>query len=263
VLTVTADDGSEVKAYDEGAGPPILIVHPGLDDGRSYKRVASRLAGRFRVVRVLRPLYRLDRPGGCSIGYEVDHVLAVAKKLPQPMLLFGHSSGAIIALEALVASPDLFAGAVIYEPPLVVGPPLGGDAATRAQAALKAGKPSQAMTIFARDVVGVPAAMARLSSLFIAAIPRYRGLIPRQLDDLDAIDALGYRLDAYAGLELPMVLIAGDRSPAHLRERLDALGRAVPHAERVVLHGRGHDANVRAPGDLARIIERQADKVLS
>jgi hypothetical protein len=44
MLTTTAQDGAEVKAYDEGAGLPILIVHPGLDDGRSYQRVAAKLA---------------------------------------------------------------------------------------------------------------------------------------------------------------------------------------------------------------------------
>lgn len=263
MLTLKADDGSEVRAYDEGTGRPILIVHPGLDDGRSYKRVASRLTGRFRVVRLVRPQYRLDLPGGCSIGQEVDHVLAVAKTVAQPMMVFGHSSGGVVALESIAASPASFAGAVIYEPPLVVGPPLGGVAAAKARDALTAGKPGKAMTIFVRDIVGVPAPMARISSTFVAAIPRYRALIPRQLDDVDALDALGCRLDTYAGLDLPVVLVGGDRSPAHLGQRLDALQHALPRAERVALRRRGHDANFRAPGELARIIESLAEKVLS
>jgi pimeloyl-ACP methyl ester carboxylesterase len=262
LLTTTTADGSRAKAHDEGAGPPIVIVHPGLDDGSSYKRVASRLTDRFRVVRVMRPLYRRDLPGGCLIPVEAEHVVAVAKAIGQPSLLFGHSSGAVVALESLVAAPECFVGGIVYEPPLVTGPPIGGQAAARGRACLDAGKRARAMTIFARDVVGVPGSAARVSSVFIAAIPRFRRLIRRQFDDVDALDALGCRLDAYATIELPMVLIGGDRSPVHLLKRLDALGAVLPHSERVVLRGRAHDANFRAPGELAGIIASAADKLL-
>jgi alpha-beta hydrolase superfamily lysophospholipase len=37
--------------------------------------------------------------------------------------LAGHSSGAVVALEALAAEPGVFAGAVLYEPPVATGPP--------------------------------------------------------------------------------------------------------------------------------------------
>ena len=37
-----------------------------------------------------------------------------------PVFLFGHSSGGTAALEALVASQSSFAGAMIYEPALVI-----------------------------------------------------------------------------------------------------------------------------------------------
>ena len=263
LLTAIAPDGSEARAFDEGTGPPVIIVHPGLDDGRSYKRVAAKLKDRHRVVRVMRPLYRLDLPGGDLIPDEVAHVLALADAIGEPSLLFGHSSGAVVALESLVTSPDHFVGGIVYEPPLVTGAPLGGEAAARGRAALDAGKHAQAMTIFARDVVGVPARGARVSSAFIAALPRFRRLIRRQFDDVDALDALGCRLDAYATIELPMVLIGGDKSPAHLLERLAALKSALPNSDQVVLHGRGHDANFFAPGELARIISSTADAVLS
>jgi pimeloyl-ACP methyl ester carboxylesterase len=263
VLVTTADDQSEVRAYDEGSGPPIIIVHPGLDDGRSYKRVAAKLSGDDRVLRLVRRQYRLDLPGGCSIGQEVSHVLALAAVAERPSLLFGHSSGAVVALEALIASPSSFVGAVLYEPPLVIGPPLGGDAGQRARAALSAGKRRQAMTIFLGEIVGFPASQAPLAAVFVASNPRYRNLIPRQFDDTDAMDSLGCRLDAYAGLDLPIVLVGGERSPAHQAERLDALQARLPNAERIVMTGRGHDAHVKAPGEVARIIKSTASRLLS
>jgi len=237
---------------------------PGMDDGRSWGKVAARLAPRFRVVRLHRRQYRLDIVTGspCTIDQEVDDVLAVAKVIGEPMLVVGHSSGGVVALEAMVASPSTFPGAVIYEPPVVIGPPLGGEALQRARAAMAAGKAGKAITIFMRDIVGIPPLVARLAGMFVAIQPRWRKFVPRQLDDVEAIDQLGVRLDAYARIEVPNVLLGGDHSPARLGKRLDALARALPRAEKVVLRGQGHGANQRAPGEVARIIETLADKVL-
>ncbi len=56
-----AADGTNVQAYDEGVGPVILIVHPGMDDGASWAKVAAGLSDRYRVLRVRRRQYRFDR----------------------------------------------------------------------------------------------------------------------------------------------------------------------------------------------------------
>jgi pimeloyl-ACP methyl ester carboxylesterase len=264
MITTTSADGTSVRAADQGRGPVILIVHPGTDDGRSWRKVAARLAPRFRVVRLRRRQYRLDITAGlpCTIAQEAGDVLALAKVIGEPMLIVGHSSGGVVALEALAASPATFPGAVLYEPPVVTGPPLGGDAVGRAEAAIAAGRPGRAMTIFLRDVVQVPAPAARLAGTVMAVHPSWRALIPRQIDDAAAINQLGVRLDAYARIEVPVVLLGGERSPAHLGARLDALAGALPHAERVVLPRQGHGAHLRAPGDVARVIASLADRVL-
>lgn len=266
MLTTTSADGTEVRAIDEGQGPVILVVHPGLDDGRSWDGVAARLAGRFRVLRLHRRRYRLDLSGDppCSIAQEATDVVAVAEEVGEPVLLVGHSSGAVVALEALVAVPAAFAGAVLYEPPVVTGPPLGGDTnmVQRAEAAIAAGRPGRAIAIFHRDLALVSPLAARLVGMVVAVDRRMGALAPRQIDDVAAINRLGVRLDAYARIELPVVLLGGDRSPAHLGERLDALARALPRAEPVVLHGQGHNANRGAPDQVARVVETLADKVL-
>jgi pimeloyl-ACP methyl ester carboxylesterase len=266
MVTTTSADGTDVRAIDQGQGPVILIVHPGLDDGRSWEKVAARLAGRFRVVRLHRRRYRLDLPGGrpCSITQEADDVAAVAEAIGEPLLLVGHSSGAVVALEALVAAPAAFAGAVLYEPPIVIGPPLGGETHTlqRAEAAIAAGRPGRAIAIFLRDLALLPPLIARLVGVFVANDHRMRALAPRQIDDVAAINQLGVRLDTYERIDVPVVLVGGDRSPAHLGERLDALARALPRAEPVVLHGQGHNANLGAPDQIARVVGTLADQVL-
>ncbi|MBF8192028.1 alpha/beta hydrolase [Nonomuraea sp. K274] len=267
MIKTSAADGTEARAIDEGSGPVILVLHPGLDDGASWGKVAALLAPRHRVVRVHRRRYRLDLDGAsCTIEQEVEHVLAVVRAIGGgPMPVAAHSSGAVIALEAMLAAPSAFAGALLYEPPVVIGAPLGGphgEIHARARAALAAGKPGKALQIFVRDTVGVPAWTALLIRAFVSVEPRLRALVPGQIEDNAAIDTLGIRLDAYAGIDVPMVLLGGDRSPAHLGERLDALARVLPQAERVVLHGEGHGAHARAPGQVAATIEKLAARVL-
>lgn len=261
--TTISTDGTDVRGYDQGSGPAIVMLGPGLDDGTRGKRLATTLAGRFRVLRLRRRQYRLDLGSvPCSIAQEVEDVLAVAGRAGEPVVLYGHSSGGVVALEAMAASPPSFAGAVIFEPPVVTGAPLGGEVITQARDAIAAGKPGTAMAIFMTHTVGLPSWQATLAGKFTALMPRYRRLVPGQINDLAAIDELGVRLDTYAKITAPTVLLGGDRSPAHLADRLDALNQVMPRAERVVMSKRDHGADVKATKEVARIIETLADKVL-
>lgn len=261
-------DGADVRGYDEGRGRTVVLLGPGLDDGTRTRKLARILAQRFRVVRLHRRQYRLDLKsaarGAYSISREVDDAVAVARDAGEPVLVYGHSSGAVVALEALVGAPALFAGAVIYEPPTVIGTPLagaGGAVLARARAALSAGRVGKAMEIFAGEVVGLPSWQAWAAGMVTGLIPRYRRLAACQLDDVEAIDRLGVRLDAYAQVTVPTLLLGGDKSPANLVERLDALERVLPDAERVVMRGRDHGADVKAAREVAGIVTGFADRV--
>lgn len=274
MLTTTSADGTSVRAYDQGHGPAIVLLGPGLDDGTRCRRLAKLLATRFRVVRLHRRQYRLDlkadpklRSAPCAVADEVQDVLAVVRAIGAPVVLYGHSDGGVVALEALAASPSAFVGGVIFEPAAVIGPPLsgeGGRVLTQARAALAAGRPGKAIAIFSRGAVGLPRWQAWLAGLGVAVVPRYRRLVGCQLDSLEALDQLGVRLDTYATINVPTVLLGGGskRNPAHMAERLDAIQRVLPHAQRVVMPKRDHGADLKHPKDVARVIETLADKVL-
>jgi pimeloyl-ACP methyl ester carboxylesterase len=245
---------------EEGMGCPILVLHGGMGDIQSWAGVTDRLRDRFRAVRVARRQYRLDVPRKVTMADETAEVLAAAATLDRPVVV-GHSSGAVLALEALAARPDLFAGAVLYEPPLVVDRPLGGEALGRARRALAAGRPGSAFAIFLREIAGLRGPMVPLAKF---AMNRQGGEIgakvERQLDDNDAIDALGNRLDAYSKIDVPVLLLTGDRSPRHLHERLTALQAVLPDPRRVTMHGQGHTAERSAPGRVAEIVARFVDQ---
>jgi pimeloyl-ACP methyl ester carboxylesterase len=132
----------------------------------------------------------------------------------------------------------------------------------RAQDALRAHRTGRALTIFFRDVVGVPASTAALSGSVLGLLPHWRALAARQIADLAAIDDVGVALDRYAAIDVPVVLLTGDRSRPHLGRRTRALAEAIPRARTVLLRGHGHDANRRAPAEVATEIEALAQAVL-
>jgi pimeloyl-ACP methyl ester carboxylesterase len=273
VDSATSADGTDVRCYVQGSGPAVLIVGPGLDDGTRTKRLSGVLAARFRVLRLRRRQYRLDlktATGATGAAYpvaqEVDDVLTVARAIGPPVILYGHSSGGVVALEALVAAPTAFAGAVIFEPAAALDEPLAGErgeVVTRGRAAIAVGRPGKAMAIFFARSVGLPRWQARLAATATALIPHYRRLVSCQIDDLEAMDRLGHRRSAYARITVPTVLLGGDRSPARISARLGALDRRMPGAQRVVLHNRDHGADRKAPEEVARVIAAHADAVLS
>jgi pimeloyl-ACP methyl ester carboxylesterase len=264
-VQVISADGTRVGVLSTGQGAPILIVHPGSSGVSSWAAVADRLSLRFRVLRIARRLYAGSPRPGHTMAAEVDDVLAVAELAastgPPPMVV-GHSSGAIVALEAARTAPAAFAGMLLYEPPVAVNRPLGGDALVRARAALAAGRPGRAMAIHLREIVQVPWPTVAALRLAPSAWRRLRAFAPAQIADDEAIESLGVGLHRYAGLNVAACLLGGARSPKNLRQRLDALGHALPRAETVILRRHGHAAHLTAAIEVAWVVEDFADTVL-
>jgi pimeloyl-ACP methyl ester carboxylesterase len=280
-LLVPGPGGHPVPVTDEGQGPAVLLLHSGSADRSSWARVAAELAGRFRVLRFDRWTYRDGHadaaPSGAeTMAAEVADVLAVVaaarrsagnpKGVPRSIgerpLLVGHSSGAVVALESALADPSAFRAMVLYEPPVAADEPLGGDALRRARAALDAGDPDRAITIHMREIAGAGRAMVAGLRRLPPVWQVIRGHAAAQIADDEAIESLGVGLGRYARLDLPVLLLGGDRSPAHMRARLDALAAVLPRLEEVViLEGQGHMANLRAPGEVARVIAAFADRL--
>lgn len=250
----------ELGARDEGTGRPILILHGGMGDASSWKQVTDHLHDRYRTVRAHRRQYRLDVPRKVTVADEVAETTALARSLtsppgeaqPKPVLI-GHSSGAVLALETLVADPGLFGAAVLYEPPLILDSDPHRTA--EARAALAAGKVGKAWYLFVHDIAGLRSPFITAARFVIGMQgEKMAPIVERQLDDHDALESLGNRLDAYRAIDVPVLLIAGDRSPHYLIESLDSLEKALPRATRVKLPGQGHNAERTGPAQLATAI---------
>jgi pimeloyl-ACP methyl ester carboxylesterase len=286
MLTTTSADGTNVQAIDEGQGRPVVMVGPGFDyQGQQNKKLAKVLAKDCRVLRILRRTYRVDLKTDVKMAkprvtaaQEVADIEAVVKAIGGgPVVLYGHSSGAVIALEALVASPAFYAGAVIFEPAAVIDKdkPLGdANFYKECNALLAAGKPAKAISKFLAGPIRMNPFPAKMAGLSMAIVKRYRALIPCQINDGEVMDAVGEHLDAYAQIQVPVVMLGGDinpdrlttsnpnKNPAHIGERLNAVTKVLPNAEQVIMPGQSHSAHRRAPKEVARVIKSLADKVL-
>ena len=153
---------------------------------------------------------------------------------------------------------------VLYEPPVAVTEPVGGEALRRAREALDAGDPDRAIVIHLRDIVRMPAALIAL----IRVVPPVRRAMSRfaagQIADDEALESLGVGLGAYGRITTPVLLLGGAKSPDHLRRRLEALGEVLPTVDSVVIMPKqGHIANVRAPEEVATIISEFARRILT
>lgn len=254
-----AGPSGAVSVVEQGAGPTVLIVHGGSGDVTAWAPVAERLAGGFRVLRYTRPIYRLDPPpnGARAALAEVADVLAVARWASAPVLLVGHSSGAVVALEAVLAAPATFRGLALYEPPLdVTHSPAGADALRRARAALDAGSPAEAMGIHLTDLVGMPVDLVDRILAYPEARAFFVGFAAGQIADNEMLDALPEGMDRFATVALPTLLICGENSPAHLLDRSRALADALPHPpQQVVLAGQAHGAQREDPDAVAAAIQ--------
>ncbi|MFD7491007.1 alpha/beta fold hydrolase [Streptomyces sp. NPDC059832] len=263
-LLASSDDLRPITAFDDGSGPNLLVVHPGGGDATTWNSVTRHLADDYRVVRIHRRIYA---PGAeialpHSMAVEAADIVAVAELLDSPVLLVGHSSGAVAALEAALLAPTAFAGLFLYEPPMPTRELLAGEAGARARAALDAGDPVEAMRIHMRDIVRMPANTVDAMFADRQVQAAFAAYAPAQIADDEAIDALGVGIDRFANIETPTSLIEGDLSPAHLRERLADLAATLPNARTVTLADQGHIAHLTAPDTLANAIRDMAEQVL-
>jgi pimeloyl-ACP methyl ester carboxylesterase len=260
-LLARSYDGVPVTALDEGGGPTtLLVVHPGGGGAATWDGVSQLLAGDFRVVRIRRRIYvsgaDLARPH--SMAVEVADIQAIAGLLKPPVILVGHSSGAVAALEAALAAPSSCAGMLLYEPPMPTTSLIAGAAGQRARAALDAGDPAEAMRIHMRDIVRVPAPAVEAMFGNPGVRAAFAAYAAAQITDNEAIDALGIGIERFRALKTPATLVEGDLSPAHLRERVADLALTLPGARIVTLAGQGHTAHLTAPGVLADTIRDMA-----
>ncbi|HVV26219.1 MAG TPA: alpha/beta hydrolase [Candidatus Saccharimonadales bacterium] len=117
------------KPLDVGAGQPVIFLHGVGKTGHTWQHVVARLAHRpYRLV-AFDLLGFGASPKPAWILYDIDDhagtVIAAIEKIndKRPVILVGHSLGALVALRIARRRPDLVRHLVLYEMPLYEGLP--------------------------------------------------------------------------------------------------------------------------------------------
>ena len=111
--------GGELIADVEGNGPPVVLVHAGVCDGRQWEAVAQRLLRRATVVRYDRRGFgRSAKTKRGRFSSALDLIELLDGLRLERVVACGSSAGAEAVLEAAVVAPERFARLVLLSPPL-------------------------------------------------------------------------------------------------------------------------------------------------
>ena len=243
--TTKSADGT-VIAYDRtGDGPPLVVVLGAFCDRKSFVPPAS-LADRFTVC-------CYDRRGrggsGDSQPYSPDREIADLAAVIEAVagsgtgaFVFGHSSGAALALRAAAHGVPMTA-VVAYEAPFVIPGTrkLADDPAGRITALVTAGRRADAVTFWMTDVVQAPAEMIPM----MENSPMWAGLqalTPTLPYDLALTGDQGVPADDLAKITVPVLVLGGSNSPDWFHRTVEATTDAIPGARLVMLDGQDHGA---------------------
>lgn len=157
---VFSSDGTAIAYERQGSGPAVVLVGGAFMTRGDSAPLAGLLAERFTVI-------TYDRRGrgdsGDSAAYdvqrEVDDLDALIERVGGEARVFGMSSGAALALEA-VARGSAVSHLALYEPPFIVDatrPPLPADYVDHLKALVAREEYGDAVAYFMTAAVGMPA----------------------------------------------------------------------------------------------------------
>ena len=255
-ITATSSDGVRIVGAATGDGPALLLVYGAMMEQHAWSRVIPHLPART--------VYTYDRRGrgestnrrGYDVQWEVDDLVAFLGALPQPLDVFGHSSGALLVLHAALQGIAV-RRLVLYEPPLasVREPRLPAELPGRLLDLVERGERDQALAQFYQHGMWLTAEdIARLRQG-----PRWED--QKRYAETGAYDvtitrSFPFNADALSRLTMPALLIYGDQSPDWMQEGVRKFAEALPNSSLQVLQGQGHNAQFSDPAMLGRVVSR-------
>jgi pimeloyl-ACP methyl ester carboxylesterase len=247
---VRSSDGTAIAFDRYGDGQPLIVVVGAFCDRRTPRTLAQLLGADLCV-------YTYDRRGRgasgdtppYSVEREIDDLGALINEVGGAPFVFGHSSGAVLALEAAARGLPMSKLAV-YEPPYIVDDTRSRPEkfAERVGALIAADRRSDAVKLFLTDGPQVPSAVIAA----MEASPSW--------PDMEAIaHTLPYDLaicadqfvptDRLADIVVSTLALSGGASPEWARNAVAAVAAAIPGAQHASLEGQTHAAadDVLAP----------------
>ncbi|MGQ4432112.1 alpha/beta fold hydrolase [Streptomyces sp. SAS_260] len=243
-------DGTAIAYERIGAGSPVVLVGGAMTTGDGLLPLAAQLSHRFGAV----PYDRRGRGASgdttpFAVAREVEDIAALIDAVGGSAALYGHSSGAALAVHA-AASGLPVTGVALYEPPFALdgsGAKERAEYTERLKELLAEDRRGDAVALF-MALTGAPPEMiegARHSPMW----PGMEAIAPTLVYDDAALGDGLVPVERLASLTVPVLTIAGGASPEWMRQAARNAADAAPDGTYRVLDGQTHmvDPAVLAP----------------
>lgn len=262
-------DGTTIGYRQYGSGIGLILVHGGMQAAQHLSALATDLADQFLVLVPDRRGRGTSPSRGSEAGlrYEVEDLQALIATTGA-RLLFGHSSGALIALRTALVTPAVERVA-LYEPPLSVRGSTPAAWVPRFHREIAAGR-NAAAAVTALKGARLDPVLARLPRWLLTTVAlvgmRDRNaaadevpvadLVPTMRFDVQIAREMADTTAEYAALQGRVLLMGGTRSPDYLGNALGELAAVIPRSQVVTLSGLGHAGprNEGRPEVVARVL---------
>jgi pimeloyl-ACP methyl ester carboxylesterase len=240
-------------AYEErGEGAPVLLVH-GAGVGRAlWRETLESLVPAVRAIAYDRRAYgESEAPEpytGTTVGEQSEDAAAVLRALDvAPAVACGQDLGALVALDLLLRHRDLVRAAVLVEPPALWLAPGGTETMSALRTAMEEGAreggASAAVDAYLEGVAG-PRAREVLGPERLAGS---RSDARAVLADFSAAPSWSASRHDLAGLDAPVVVLAGASGSGVWREAARGLAGMLRGAHMREVEGAGHLLPIEAP----------------
>jgi len=250
--TVTSRDGTLIAFDQSGAGPAIILVSGASATRADEAHVAAALAPYFTVFAYDR---RARGDSGDTRPYaverEVEDIEALIDEVGESVYVFGHSSGAVLTLEAARLLPTKITKLALYEPPFIIDEthaPMPDGFPAYLDELVASGRRGEAAEQF-MALVGTPAAMIaqmrqspvwpRMESVAQSLV--YDATIMEDTEQGDPAPLRKWASVTAPTLVMDGTVFMGQEGPhAFMRHGAEALAKVMPNAQRRTLEGQDH-----------------------
>jgi pimeloyl-ACP methyl ester carboxylesterase len=245
-------DGTRIAFDRLGKGPALILVAGAGETRVAQAGLASALAPHFAV-------FAYDRRGRgdstdtppYAVEREIEDLNALIDEAGGSAFVFGHSSGAVLALEAARLLSGMLRKLALYEAPLIVDDsrsPTPPDFLSRLKGLLADGRTEDAVELWNRNN-GLPDEMiaGMRQSPWWPALVAAAHTLPYDATIMgDTLSGSPLPLRKWADVRVPTLVIDGtlflgrEEGHAWMRHGADEIARVLPNVRRRTLEGQDH-----------------------